>query len=96
MANHVESNYAYIDTFGADVTIASGRAKILAITVYAAAAAEYAVFINSKGRVVAIAGGAQDAVDHFTPCQPVGCDGLVFDDSASTLEANDFVIVHLA
>ena len=99
MANIIKDKFAYIDTFGSDVTIVSGRtrAKILAITVYSGGStAEYARFKNGDGEPVALCGGLADVVAHFTPAKVLTVFGLVFDDTGSTLESGDFIIVHLA
>jgi hypothetical protein len=96
MANIVTDQYALIDTFGSDVVLKTGRCKVLSITVYAAAAAEIARFKNAKGDLVLMVGGIQDAVAQFAASQPIGLFGLTFDDTNSTLEANDLVIVHFA
>jgi hypothetical protein len=96
MANHLGERHAVLDTFGADVTLKSGRCKVLSISVFADTEIGMAVFIDNKGNRVAMVGGVISSVEQFTPCQPIGCEGFIFDDSASTLDAADFVIVHFA
>jgi len=96
MANYAGQRHAVIDTFGADVTLKTGRCKVLSISVFCDTEAGVAIFIDNFANPVAMAGGAIGACDDYTPCQPIGCDGFIFDDSASTLDANDYVIVHFA
>jgi len=98
MANVIKDQFAFLDTFIADVTIVPGkqRAKILSISLLSAAAAEYAVFKNGDGERVALCGGVASNVSHFTPCEPITVFGLVFDYAASTLEGGDQIILHLA
>ena len=94
MANNLGATVAYIDTFGADVVMKTTYCKIVSITVYAEGGAEIAYFKNKHGTPVAIVGGLTALVSHFTPCQPITVEGLTFDETLSTLEANDIVIVH--
>jgi len=96
MANIVEKNYAYIDTFGADVRIWSGDGKLLSITTVCVGAAEMAHFKNDKGHTVFVTGGLTSLVDHFCPARPIRVWGLTFDDTASTMEAGDFLVIHFA
>ena len=63
---------------------------------YAVGGPEIAVFKNSKGETIFYVGGVQNSVEHYSPCQPIGCEGLILDDTASSLEIADYLIVHLA
>lgn len=96
MANHIGDRHAVIDTFGADVTLKSGECKVLLITIYAAGAGELATFIDNSGQIVFMVSAGTGLVDSIMMPTPIGVDGLVFDDSASTLEAGDALVVHFA
>jgi hypothetical protein len=96
MANVVTKKLAYIDTFGADVVLAVDYVRVLSITTACIGGAETAFFKNEHGQVVFITGGLTSLVDHYCPSQPVQVEGLVFDDTLSSLEAGDFIIVHFA
>jgi len=96
MANVIELNYAYLDTFTADIVISKTFIKVIAMTVCAFGGPELAVFVNSKHNPVLIGGGVETIVDHFTPSQPIGLEGLVYSSSLSTLEAGDRILLHFA
>ena len=94
MANYNGDRHAVLDTFTADIQIQAGRIDLISITLLCAGA-EVAVFNNKAGYPIAIVGGPNNVVDHFTPSQPVGCDGLIFDNTASSVEsASDVIILH--
>ena len=96
MANYTGERHAVLDTFGSDVILKSDRCQVLSISVFCDTEVGVAMFIDSHGNPIAMAGGIINSVEHFTPCQPLGCEGFIFDDGASSLDADDFVIVHFA
>ena len=90
MANDLSGNPVRIDTFGADRTISDTSTKLSALIV-TARAARNCVFIDSAGAVVmdlAIAANSSVVVPG-----PLYFDkGLTFDESGSSMAANDTVI----
>jgi len=93
MANYNGDRHAVLDTFTGDVEIYAGRIDVISISLRCAGA-EVAIFNNKAGYKIAIVGGVDTEVDHFTPSQPIGCDGLVFDNTASSVESGDLLILH--
>ncbi len=94
MANYNGDRHAALDTFAGDIVIYAGRIDVISISLLCADP-EVAVFNNKAGYKVAMVGGPDNVVDHFTPSQPVGCDGLVFDNTASSVEsASDIIVIH--
>ena len=98
MANVVNNNHIKIDTFGADVTIISGPGWLSSITMEGASAGDTATFINGDGEeILRVSNAADSASFSWSPAEPEFFEkGVVFDDSASSLAANDFVFVTIA
>ena len=97
MANNVNMNPIRIDTFGADVIINSGQAVVNSIVMEGASAGDTAVFIDTDGEeVLRLSNSADGASAIWSPAAPHRFkSGLIFDDSASSLSAGDFVFIFL-
>jgi hypothetical protein len=93
-ANDTGSNNVRIDTFGADVEIASGRVQIKSIIITAYSSAKTITFIDSSNAKVMVLECPSGYSINWTPSEPVTFyNGIKFDDSASDLAANDFIFV---
>jgi len=95
VANLITSKYAYIDTFGVDVTIAPRFASLLSINVFLYKDGK-AVFTNLRGNPMMVLGGLKSTCDHLTPSQPIGVDGLIYSASLSDLDTGDILIINFA
>lgn len=93
MANNLSGNPIMIDTYGADLTISNTPTKLSALVV-TARAARNCVFIDSAGAVVmdlAIAANSSVVVPG-----PLYFDkGITFDESGSSMAANDTIIAFI-
>ncbi len=96
MANSLTTNPVYIDVAGADVTVASGPAWITQISVTEDnSAAAKVVFIDNDDNVVAVIQVAQNATSYWTPASPfMFANGLIYDDSASSVDNGDQILVY--
>lgn len=101
MANNTDQNPNVIDTFSADVNIGGTKgtpAIVSSIVMEGASAGDTATFIDEDGTEVlrlsnTVAGGSVV----WTPAEPfIFQKGLTFDDSASSLDTNDFIFIFLA
>ena len=96
MANNVNINPAYIDTAGGDVTISSGIVTVSLMSLTDnAGAAKKVVFIDNDSNVVAVIQAAANGTSLWDPAEPF-CfqNGLIYDDSASSVANNDIVLVY--
>ena len=96
MANSLYTNPIVIDTFGADVTIAAGQIVVTEITMMGATAADTVTFIdNDTVPCLKLSNDIGGATKHWKPAKPFRfSNGVVFDDSASDLAANDFILIY--
>ena len=96
MANNTGSNPVFIDTFGGDVTIGTGVVIVTSIVMEGATAGDTATFIDSQGvEVLRLSNGVNGASAIWTPSEPFKFpNGLIMDDSASSLAAGDFILVY--
>ena len=95
MANNLVSNPCYIDDVGADITVASGGVEVSLITVTEqGTAARKVVFIDNNGEVVCVINVAQGTTEPWRPAAPFYFqNGLIYDESASTVVDNDVILV---
>ena len=96
MANSTVTNPVYIDTFGGDVTISTDQVTVVSIVMEGASAGDTATFIDNEAKeVLRLSNAANGASAIWSPSEPFRfANGLIFDDSASSLAANDFVWVY--
>jgi hypothetical protein len=97
MANRVTGYNRMLDTFGADVTISTDPIYVSAIIVTGYTTAKTVTFIDADSALMLTFEVPADGTSQFTPSVPIYFgNGLVFDESASDLEANDlaFIFVH--
>ena len=98
-ANDMTKTPLRIDTFGADVTIDTGRIFISTIVITAYSSAKTVTFINSDAEVVLVIecpSGETVTWPSAKAVHPRGvefAEGFIFDDSASDLAANDFIFI---
>jgi hypothetical protein len=97
MANDNSGPIVRIDTFGADVVIGAGYARVSMILVTAYSSAKSVAFIDSSGGEVMKLECPSGETYSVTFSQPFDFqNGLIFDDSASDLAAGDKLYVYLA
>jgi len=95
MANNVNTNPIFLDTYAADVTISSTIVHPKAIHVTSATAGDTVVFIDNKGnQVIKVAAPANVTCDVWFP-EGWQSDGLIFDLSASTITAAVTVLLYV-
>jgi len=95
MANNM-GNPVTIDTFGSDVVISDRQVSVVSIVMEGATAGDTATFIDANGReVLRLSNSIGLASVVWSPAKPFLFNGLTFDDSASSLSANDFVFIFL-
>ena len=81
-----------IDTFGADVTIATGMLRVTGILVNAFTSTKTVAFIDSDGASILKLEATADASSQLIV--PMKFDnGLIFDESASDLAAGDSIYI---
>jgi len=96
MANQLTGNPRVIDTFGSDVTVSTTSVKVTSIVLEGASAGDTAVFNDSNGNeVLRLSNSAANGSVVWSPSKPQRFKGLTFDDTASSLAANDFVFIYL-
>ena len=97
MANVLTGNPVYIDDVGADITVSDGIVTVSMITVSEDnSAAAKVVFIDNDSNVMVVIQVAQNATQIWTPAQP-HCfqNGLIYDESASSIDDGDIVLVYI-
>jgi len=96
MANQTSGNPVVIDTFGSDVTISSNKVQVTSIVMEGATAGDTATFLDRDGNeVLRLSNSIGSASVVWSPAEAFRFNGLTFDDSASSLAANDFVFIFL-
>jgi len=96
MANVLTQNPITIDTFGADVSISQCKIRIAGIYVTALSSDKNVVFIDASANKVLDLRVASGTTAQFTPGKPVEfTNGLIYDDSASSVASNDLITVFI-
>jgi len=96
MANQTTSNPVVIDTYTADVVISANRVCVSSIIMEGAAAGDTATFLDKNANeVLRLSNTANGGSIVWSPAEPFTFNGLTFDDSASSLAANDFIYIYL-
>ena len=94
MANNLNTNPVFLDTFTADVTIATGPIKIKEIVIQDTTAGDTATFIDSNdvecARVSVDIGGS---IGRITP-NSWFTRGVVFDASASSIASGGYCYIY--
>lgn len=95
MANNLGTNPIYIDDVGADITISSDQIVVSCITVTEnGAAARKVTFIDNDDNVVLVIQVAASSTVFWGPIKPFRfSNGLIYDESASTIVDNDIVLI---
>ena len=96
MANNLNTNPVYIDTFGSDVTVSTDQVVISCVTVVETnnTAARYVTFIDNNANVVLRVPVAQNDMNIWGPIKPFRfTNGFIYDESASTVANNDIILV---
>lgn len=101
MSNNVNVNPVVIDTFGSDVVISSTPVTVSSIVMEGASAGDTATFIvdpsHGTTEVLRLSNAASGATAPWKPAIPFTFqNGLVFDDSASSLATGDYIYIFLA
>lgn len=99
MANSTTTNPVVIDTYTADVVVSRTPITVTSIVMEGASSGDTATFIEGHGgtaEVLRLSNGANGASVVWTPAEPFTFNnGLIFDDSASSLATNDFIFIYL-
>jgi len=94
MANSVGTSPIRIDTFGADVTVSTGRIKVAGMILSGYTSAKTVTFIDSAAAnclVAEVPSGGTTIIDGPLTFS----NGLIFDDSESEFAAGDFILIYL-
>jgi hypothetical protein len=96
MANNLNTSPVYIDDVGADITISTTQTKVSMISVTEDnSAAAKVVFIDNDSAVVAIIQVGSGETAYWTPSEPfLFSNGLIYDDSASSVDDGDIILVY--
>lgn len=96
MANQTTGNPVVIDTFGSDVAVSTNKVTVNSIVMEGATAGDTATFLDRDGNeVLRLSNTANGGSIVWSPAVPFTFNGLTFDDSGSSLAANDFVFIFL-
>jgi len=96
MANQLTGNPIVIDTYSADVVISANRVRVASIVMEGATAGDTATFLDKNANeVLRLSNTANGGSIVWSPAVPFEFNGLTFDDSASSLAANDFIYIYL-
>ena len=91
MANTLDTNPAFIDTFGADVTITSNRANIKCIT-FSSPGADHCVLTDTAGNTVVDSRVAANTTDNQSI--ETSSQGLIVDVSQGSFTAAAALLVY--
>ena len=96
MANRTDGSIVYIDTFGADVTVATGPVRINAVVIEGASAGDTAIFNDADGNaVLRISSTANAGSLIFAPAEPQYFPNGLTLASGSDFSSGDYVQVYL-